>query len=530
MSRITIDLEQQRSHETGQNSGLPQTAPRSLMVLPEAKLITTAPPIPPVTVPGRDLWTQPAPHATCQCPRCRRRRARRKDKRSGKQRTTGRPVYLEGEVITITPWTGEDSGEQSTGVPPLANGTNTQDRQTGQPLAGSRPVRRFPLWQTCLAVAALLALVWLSGLGDPLLAYLFPSPAATITIIPTSNRENFTVTLTAVTGHAPGATQVAARTLQGSSPLREAVARATGSGQTPATPASGTLTFFNEGSSPQTLPAGLVLTGGDGIKVVTDSAVTVSGGNPPAVGSAWVYAHTIQGGSQANIAAGDVNGLCCGPGLAVKSSAFSGGQDGQTYPILEQHDIDAAAATVAQALIQQAQHQVVGQVSGREQLAVNPQCHTSVAAASPAGSHVAQAAISVSATCTGEAFERATALRLAATLFAQGVAKQLGPAYAPSSRITTRIVQASLTDARRGILTVLVQGQGTWSYYWSRAKQQAIARRIQGKSVSAALSLLAQEAGVAHTSISLSGGAQNIPGDPNHITIVILPAPGGPTS
>jgi hypothetical protein len=523
--RRTIELEQQGNHETEVPADLPQTTQRGLIALRPAQLVSTTSPGLLANAPTRSLTAHTTQHTRCRCPRCRKRRAR---KRAARMNPQNAPI-IEATIINVTPWVDERPGGQEYTPTSSGIGTHSQPSWSAQqPLPGSRR-RRFSPWQVCMAIAVLLALAWISGLGDPLFAYLFPSPAATITIIPASSRENFAVTVTAVTGQ-PDVTQVAARTLQGTSPTRTVMARATGSGQTPAIPASGKLTFFNEGSSPQTLGAGLILTGADGIQVVTDSAVTIAAGNPPAVGSAWVYAHTVQGGSQANIAAGDVNGLCCGPGLAVKSSSFSGGQDGQTYPILEQHDIDAATATVTQALIQQAQRQVVEQVSGAEQPAVDSQCHTSIAAASPAGSHVAQASISVSATCTGETFERAAVLRLAASLFAQGVAKQLGPAYAPSSRITTKIVQASLTDARSGALTVLVRGQGTWSYQFSRAKQQTIARRIQGRSVSVALSLLAQVPGVAHTSLSLSGGAQQIPSDPARITIVILPVPGEPSS
>jgi len=523
MSRTTIDLEHQEKREPEFLAALPQTAQRGLIALQKAELVSTTSPGPLSTTPSRRLVAHTTQHTRCRCPRCRKRRTRKRAARMNPQNAP----FIEATIITVTPWVDERPGGQGYTPTSSGPGTHSQPSWSAQQPGAASPRRRFSPWQVCLAIAVLLALVWVSGLGDQMAAYLFPNPSATITIIPSSSKESLSISITAALGP-DGANQVAARILQGSSPLRTVVALATGSGQTPAQASQGTLIFYNQGPSPQTIGAGTSLTGADGIEVETLASVTVPAGNPPALGLASVGAQSVQAGSRANIAAGDITGLCCAAGISAKNSAFSGGQDAQTYPVLEQHDIERASATVAQALIQQAQRQLQGRVSSSEQLALGPQCHTSVAAASPAGSHVPQATISVSAACTGEAFDRVGALSLAASLYARAAAKQLGPPYSLASRVTTTIAQAGLADARRGTLTVTVQAQGTWRYQWSRAERQAIARRIQGKSVSVALSLLAQAPGVAHTSISLEGGAQNIPTDAARITIVILPVPGGP--
>ena len=521
--RTTIDLEQQQTGETKHPSGLPQTAQRGLISLRPAQLVSTTFPGPLATTPSRRLVAHTTQHTRCRCPRCRRRRARKRAARMNPQNTP----FIEATIINVTPWVDERPGGQGFTPASSAIGTDAQPSWPAQQPLPAIHRRRFSPWQVCLAIAVLLALVGISGLGDQMAAYLFPKPAATINIIPASIQESLRISITAAIGPS-GANQVAARILRGSSPLRTVVARATGSGQTPAQASQGPIIFYNQGPSPQTIGAGISLTGADGIEVVTDASVTVPAGNPPSLGTAEVGAQSVQAGSQANIAAGDINNLCCAAGISVKNTAFSGGQDAQTYPVLRQQDIDTSTATVAQVLIQQAQRQVQGQVSGSEQLVLDPQCHTSAAAASPAGSHVSQMTISVSAACTGEAFDRVGALRVAGSLFAQAAAKQLGPPYSLASRVTTRIVQASLADARRGTLTIIVQAQGTWRYQFSRAKQRAIAHRIEGKSVQAALSMLAEAPGVAHSSISLSGGAQNIPSDPGSISIVILPIPGTP--
>jgi hypothetical protein len=521
--RKATDLEQREEGKHEVRPGLPQTATRSLVVIPTAQLATARPPAPLVTTHKRTLVAHSAPTTRCPCPRCRKRRARKKGGRARKQQAP----YIEATIITVTPWTDEPG---RAGASPTPNGPDDQPTWTKQPPDQSGRRKRFSLTQACLVVAVLVALLWVSGLGDRIGAYLFPpSPEAHIAIIPASSRVSLGISITAVTGP-PGANQVAARVLQGSSPLRTVVARATGSGQTPAQPAQGTLIFYNQGPSPQTIGAGVSLTGADGIVVVTLASVTVPGGNPPTLGTAEVSAQSVLAGSRANIAAGDINNLCCAAGISVKNTAFAGGQDAQTYPVLKQQDIDTATATVAQALTQQAQARLAGQVSGSEQLAPGPQCHTSVAAASPAGSHVSQATIGVAAACTGEAFDRVGARRVAIALYTQAATKQLGQPYTLASSVATTVTQASLADARRGMLIVSVQAQATWRYQWSSAELQAIARRIRGKSVQAALSMLAEAPGVAHASISLTGGAQGVPSDPARISIVILPIPGSPAS
>jgi hypothetical protein len=517
MKKTTVDLMQR---EQGSDAGLPahseQQTIRSLILAPPASLVPITAPRLPVPTSGQTLATRPAQHARCQCPSCRKRRAR---KRAARTRQQGTP-YIETEVITISPWTDDRPAVQASSPAPSGPEQGMYAPWVGQPRRPGRRRRRTYLLMLA-SFALLLAVASFAVFGGPLLAAL-SSPTATITIIPASSQESLTVSVPAVTGR-PGAYQVAARMVQATSPVRTAIARASGSGQTPATPASGTITFFNEGSVPQTVGAGTSITGADGIVVITDSAVTVPTGNLPAVGTAWVWAHSLQGGQRANIAVGDVSGLCCAPGLAVKNSAFSGGQDGQPYPVLQQSDIAAALESAAQGLSQQAQRLVEGQVSHAERLAADPQCHTSTSSPDAAGSHVAQTTVSVSATCTGEVYDRDSALSVGASLYAQTEARAVGPTYILSSRISTRITQVTLTDARHGTLAVLIQARGTWRYQFSAQQRLSMTRHIAGKPVGQALSLIAQEPGVAHTSISVTGGAQSIPTDPGRIVLTILP-------
>src|SRR5712692_6294950 len=55
----------------------------------------------------------------------------------------------------------------------------------------------------------------------------------------------------------------------------------TGEKTYPATTAHGTLTIYNGSILAQELPRGMILTGTDGVEVITDAAVLIPAGNPP---------------------------------------------------------------------------------------------------------------------------------------------------------------------------------------------------------------------------------------------------------
>jgi hypothetical protein len=63
-------------------------------------------------------------------------------------------------------------------------------------------------------------------------------------------------------------------------------------------------------------------------QVVTDAPAAIPAGNPPLFGVVTVSAHATLEGSRGNIAALDIDGLCCAAGAAVKNTAgFRRGQD-----------------------------------------------------------------------------------------------------------------------------------------------------------------------------------------------------------
>lgn len=227
---------------------------------------------------------------TCACRRCRAHRAKRA------------PRIVESTLVTV-----------------------------GQPTTAGWKKRS----QWCFSGAGLLlpVLLLLTGMGalwgiGPLAPLLF-RPTATVTIVPTRLDRQASLVITAVTG-TPDDTQheVAARFVSTTSPGLVASGQTSGVAHVPATTARGTLTFYNAATYPQTIAAGTVLTGADGVHVVTDAMAPIPAGNPPLFGGVTVNAHAALAGARGNITALDVNVLCCVAGVAVKNTAgFTGGQD-----------------------------------------------------------------------------------------------------------------------------------------------------------------------------------------------------------
>src|SRR5260370_36544178 len=154
--------------------------------------------------------------------------------------------------------------------------------------------------------------------GSGPLAPLFFRPMALVTIVPTRLDSQATLLITAVTGTPDTAKhEVAARFVSATTPALVASGQTSGVAHVPATAALGTLTFYNAATYPQTIAAGTVLTGADGLQVVTDAMASIPAGDPPLFGVVTVSAHAALAGSRGNIAAQDINGVCCVARVAV---------------------------------------------------------------------------------------------------------------------------------------------------------------------------------------------------------------------
>ncbi len=364
-------------------------------------------------------------------------------------------------------------------------------------------------------------LLGIEGIG-PLAPYLF-RPTATVTIVPTRLDRQAALVITAVTGTPDAARyEVAARFVSAASPQFVASGQASGVAHVPATRARGTLTLYNAATYPQTIAAGTVLTGADGMQVITDAPSLIPEGNPPLFGISTVNAHAALAGSRGNIAVLDINGLCCAAGVAVKNIAgFSGGQDAQTYPTVKQADIDGLARPLVETLTQHAQAGVRSQIRPQEWLVTIPACTPAIRADHTVGSRATQVTVTVAMTCRSEVYDQQTARLFAETSYAREANAALRANYALMSQVTT-LTGVTVTDPKRGTLVLSIQAEGIWVYQWSLKHLEVLAKQIAGTQKQEALALLLCEEGVQTASMHLTGSEQTtLPADPSRITITV---------
>ncbi len=228
----------------------------------------------------------------------------------------------ESEPPTVESTLAETSDGQETRAAPLHQET-TELPFPPPPCKARR--RRLPLviGAFCLLVAV--------ALGTVTFLIVF-APSATVTIIPASTRITTTRTVTIVSGNANAAQQQVPGRLLDTITLSQAkTVPATGMGHEPARAAHGLITFYNALPAPQTIPAGELLTGADGVEVVPLQDAEIPAGTLATNGQVSVPAQAVNAGPGGNIAAGDIYGKCCRDDVFVSNGTFRGGQDARSY-------------------------------------------------------------------------------------------------------------------------------------------------------------------------------------------------------
>ena len=357
-------------------------------------------------------------------------------------------------------------------------------------------------------------------------------PAATITITPASKDLGTTYTITAVTGTPdPAQHQVQARLLYAASSALPKTVNASGAGHTPATIATGTLIFYNSSPSPVTIPAGTVFTDASGVEIVTARAASIPAGNPPTVAQSTVPAHAVYAGASGNIPAFAFNNVpCCANGVFVQNGgAFSGGRDQQSYPYVEQSDIDEAANALESSLMPVVQAALQQQIQANEHLVSSSHCLPESSSDHAAGEQASTVTVTVMVGCTGEVYDQRAAQALAQELLVTDPAQHPGNGYVLVGTIATAVTQA--TADTKGSVSLLVHAEGRWVYQFNTAQRQALVKLIAGKSQKVAQSLLLQQEGVEKTTIHLFGGnGSTLPTDQSQITLAVLSVPNAVSS
>jgi serine/threonine protein kinase len=351
------------------------------------------------------------------------------------------------------------------------------------------------------------------------------APLATVRITAASVLLSQQYLITGVTG-TPNAAQRQIRTRRLSATISSAAktVQATGHGMTAGTQAHGTITFYNGTGLAQIVPKGTILAVREGISIVTDDTASM----PPSPdldhrATSTVPAHVLQPGSTGNLPAGALNQYCCDEALAIQAinGPFTGGQDPQPYTYIQQSDLDNVVNPLKAGLQQQAQQQLLQQAHSGERV-VGPDCSTSTRSNHQVGDHATSVTVSVSATCSGAAYNQQAALDMATALLRQEAARDPGPAYALAGQVSSTIVDASLSDPQSGRLIITVKAQGRWTYQFNEAAKQRLSQLIAGKPKSVALQLLQRQPGVSRVGISIARtDPGQLPTNPGQIAIII---------
>ncbi|MDQ2905568.1 MAG: hypothetical protein M3Y81_18745 [Chloroflexota bacterium] len=461
-----------------------------------------------------------------------------------RQRTSGKIPVVGAAALGAGAGAGAVmAGRGAVGAPPPVR----RNVGGGPGPAGPGNRRRRPWW-----MLALIALLLLSLLLCAALAYAKPSilgsfgkalpigvTTATVTITPKSVDLKNQYLITGVTG-TPDATrrQVQARQFSANPGSQSQTVNATGHAQTPGANAGGMIRFTNGLTVSQVVLPGTTFNVGN-LTVITDAPARIPPANPPvSFGVTSVHAHVTATGTAGNIGEGTINKTCCSSNaITAYNFRFSGGQDPQNYTFVQQSDIDGAANPIKSVLSQKAQQQFQAQIRPNEQLVGPAQCNSRVSSDHNAGDHANTVTVTVSASCTGEAYDHLGALAMAQTLLRTEAASNPGAGYALAGALQTSITQASVIDANKGTVQLTVPAEGIWVYQIDDAKKQQLAKLIAGKTKAEAARLLQQQEGIQKADIQIDHGDGNtLPTDAANITIVVqnvpglqgTPTPGGP--
>jgi hypothetical protein len=386
------------------------------------------------------------------------------------------------------------------------------------PMAPIPPQRRIPLHPLVQAAIGTALLLLIGGSVWSLLPLL--TPTATVTIVPVSKAITATGTLTVVTGPANTARQeIPGRLLSTISMSQVRSVPTTGTGHQDAQAAHGTITFYNAAPTPQTVAAGTLLTGADGVQVVTDQEAIIPAAVFPTDGQATVSAHAVLAGPSGNIAAHDIYGPCCRLNVFAANSAFTGGQLARIYPIVTAHDVSAAAESLETSLTRSMQAAFQPQVKSDETLITPLPCQPAVTPDHQIGTEAGLVQVTVSLTCTGEVYRTSAFEAQATQMVTHAAAQQLGAGYQENGAIQASIQNAAYRP--HGTVSLVIKGAGSWTYQIDEQQRAAMTRLIAGRTKAQATSLLLALPGVESAAISQERDEQ-LPADPSRIQVIVV--------
>lgn len=262
------------------------------------------------------------------------------------------------------------------------------------------------------------------------------------------------------------------------------------------------------------LGPGTVLTGQDGVQVVTTQTMIVPAATPPQFGEASASAQAVSAGAVDNIPAYDI-ALALSSDLTVKSLApFSGGQDARDYKVVAQRDIDTGATILT------------GQVSANMTAALHEQLHAgealvpvpcapSVTTDHAVGEEASHIHVTVALSSTAVAYESQVLQTQASGVVKTQALTTIGQGYRLRSPVQVHVAQAIV----RASIAISFRAVGIWLPLLDVLHIQ---RLVAGQPRAVELRLLEVLPGVSH--VTLSGIADNelLAKDTDHLHMLIV--------
>jgi hypothetical protein len=279
------------------------------------------------------------------------------------------------------------------------------------------------------------------------------------------------------------------------------------------------ITLYNGQFQRVFIAAGTILTGANGVQIVTDQDASIPAGNPPSYGQVTVSAHALVFGTRGNIPAYDIDQACCDVSVLAKNTqAFKGGQDERDFLTVTQSDIDTTATTLNPTLIQSMQGALQGQLNNGEQLTALP-CIPTVTADHQPGQEAREVKITVTETCSAVAYNKDALQAQATTLLTTQATQKVGPGYTLVGAIHVTLPLAIVVHTTT---TLVFTCHGVWVYGVTNAQQQLIKSLIAGKTTQQALHTLAHLPGIVKAAIGDRDDNAKLPRNPALIHLIIL--------
>ena len=201
-------------------------------------------------------------------------------------------------------------------------------------------------------------------------------------------------------------------------------------------------------------------------------------------------------------------------------AAFVGGQFDQSYTTVQQSDIDQAASSLEVQLKQAALNVLHMQLQTNQQFISPPICTSKVTTDHQVNDATTNLTVVLTENCTAELYNSQEILTRSEQMLNTRAQALFGPNYTLTGDIKAEITHVA-TDVKHGTLITVV-ASGLWTYQFSSARADQLARLIAGKDKQDAQSILSDQKGVQSVSIAISNNDSMMPNGANAINITYV--------